>query len=154
MAAAGSPAGAQSSAASGIVGTWRVRVSIPAGVPRSAGIEVLLVFIPGGILLGLSSPVEPVSTRVAATDPVDYQALEAGQWLQLPSGVVRARSIQLNYSSRAEVTHEERTSYTLTYDGATDTINGTADWQEVGLNGQVLIGITGSVSGARVAVES
>jgi hypothetical protein len=153
MAAAGAPAAPQTSAVSGIVGTWRMRVSLAPGAPRPGDIELLLVFIPGGVFLGLGSPVERASARIAGPDPLDYQGLEAGQWLQLPSGDVRARSVKLNYNARAQVTHEEQTSYTLTFNGATDTIEGTADWQELGVDGRVLITMSASVSGTRVAVE-
>lgn len=153
MAATGAPADAQSFAASGIVGTWRVRVTI-GDQPRGNDLEFLLAFFPGGVFLGLDPPVEPASRRIAGTEPLDYQAPPGGQWLQLPSGEVRATLLQLNYSSRAQVTHEERTNYRLTYDGATDTINGSAEWRELSRDGRVLFSFTSGVSGTRVAVEA
>jgi hypothetical protein len=152
MAAAGSPASAQSSAASGIVGTWRLRVSITAA--RRDHIDFLAIFIPGGVFLGLDSPVEGASPRVGGPEPMDHEGAHAGQWLQLPGGVVRAKTLQLSYSARSQVTHEEHTSYNLTYDGATDTIGGTFEWRELRPDGQVLLVNTGSVMATRVAVDA
>ena len=152
MAAAASPAAAQSSAASGIVGTWRVLLSI-ANTPNRDKIEFVAMFIPGGVFLVIDSPIEPASARIAGPDPVDYQGPHGGQWLQLPSGDVRARSLQLSYNQRAQVTHEEHAHYTLTYNGATDTIGGPFEWRELSPDGRVLLTRSGSISGTRVAVE-
>jgi hypothetical protein len=151
--AAGTRAGAQSSSTSGIVGSWRVR--IPSGlVNRVDDIQFLMVFIPGGVFLNLDSPVELPADRTAAMDPVDYQGAYAGQWLQLPSGEVRATALQLNYDRRAVVTSEEVVSYTITFDGSADTIAGTWEWRETASDGRPLFASTGPFTGTRVKVES
>src|SRR3954464_2010711 len=106
----------------GPVGTWRMRFS-PG--PGRTDIEVLFVFIPGGVFLGLDSPVEPPADRNAPPNTIEYVGPNAGQWLQLPSGEVRVTALQLNYDARAVVTSEEVSTYVLAYDGASDTLAGT-----------------------------
>src|SRR6185503_8212302 len=49
---------AQQASVSGIIGTWRMRFS--AGPGRSA-IQVIFVILPGGVFLGLDSPIEPTA---------------------------------------------------------------------------------------------
>ena len=46
-------------------------------------------FIPGGVFLGLDSPVEPPADRNAPPSAIEYVGLNAGQWLQLPNGDVQ-----------------------------------------------------------------
>jgi hypothetical protein len=149
-AVAGSPARAQSSAASGIVGTWRVRVSIPATPPRHDVIDYLVMFMVGGVFLGNYSPAEPTSDRTGVSGTLDYQGLQGGQWLQLATGAVRARAVQLNYDLQGRVTHEEHYVYLLTYDGATDSLSGTAEWREVSTDGRVTFTVTVPITGTRV----
>ena len=107
---------------------------------------MLGVFIPGGIFLILDSPVEQ-------REPVDYPGPWGGQWLQLPDGSVRATAIQLVYDYRAVVTAQETSVYTLAYDGATDTLTGTAEWREVGRDGTVRRTATVSITSTRVGIE-
>jgi hypothetical protein len=152
-AAATGPGAAAQSSVSGIVGTWRARMPSPL-INRTAEVQLLLIFIPGGVFLSSDSPAEPPANPSATLDPVDYQGTYAGQWLQLPSGVVRATALQLNYDRRAVVTSEEVASYTLTYDGATDTLTGTWEWRETAVDGRPLFSGAGSLSGTRVKVES
>src|SRR5690242_9592201 len=90
-AAAATAATAQSASVSGIVGTWRMRFS--AG-PGRTDIEVLFVFIPGGVFLSLDSPVEPPADRSAPPNAIEYAGPNAGQWLQLPNGDVQAATLQ------------------------------------------------------------
>ena len=142
----GAPAAAQSSAASGIVGTWHLRMAVPRATTDRVELEMLGVFIPGGVLLVLDCPVEQ-------REPADYPGPWGGQWLQLPDGSVRATAIQLVYDRRAVVTAEETAVYTLAYDGATDTLTGTGEWREVGRDGTVRRTGTASVTGTRVGVQ-
>jgi hypothetical protein len=144
-------AAAQSGAASGIVGTWRVRIPSTL-VNRTAEIQYLLIFIPGGVFLTSDSPAEPPADP-AGGDAVDYQGLYAGQWLQLPSGEIRVTALQLDYDRRAVVTSEEAIHYTLSYNGAADTLAGTWEWRETAPDGRVLFTSTGPVTGTRVKVE-
>ena len=104
------------------------------------------VFIPGGIFLILDSPVEQ-------REPVDYPGPWGGQWLQLPDGSVRARVVQFNYDRRAVVTAEETAVYTFAYNGATDTLTGTAEWREVSRDGTVRRTATVSITSTRVGIE-
>lgn len=152
VAAGGRVANAQSTAASGIVGSWRVRIPRTL-VNRVEEIQFLVAFFPGGVLLTSDSPVEPPAGPQAASRAVDYQGAYLGQWLQLPSGEVRATALQLNYDQRAVVTSEELVSYTFAYDGATDTLAGTWEWRETAPDGRLLFSATGPLAGARVRVE-
>jgi hypothetical protein len=149
--AATGTAAAQSAAAAGIVGTWRVRMPTPL-LNRTGAVQMLLIFIPGGVFLSTDSPVEPPVDRSIV--PGDYQGLYAGQWLQLPSGEVRATALQLNYDREAVETSEEVASYVLTFDGATDTLVGTWDWRETAADGRPLFSGTGALTGTRVKVAS
>jgi hypothetical protein len=149
MAASGTPVAGQQASVSGIAGTWRMR--LPPG-PNRIELDYLAVFIPGGVFLGLDSPVEPGESR-PGQDSIDYPGQWAGQWLQLPDGHVRVTSIQLNYDRRAVVISEEWASYTLTYNGTTDTISGTWEWRETRRDGTLLFSTTGTIEGTRVKVE-
>ncbi len=151
-AATGRVADAQSSAASGIVGSWRVRIPRVL-VNRVEEIQFVVAFIPGGVFLTSDSPVEPAADPQATGQPVDYQGAYFGQWLQLPSGEVRATALQLNYDQRAVVTSEEVVSYTFAYNGATDTLAGTWEWQETAPDGRRLFAAAGPLAGTRVKVE-
>jgi hypothetical protein len=146
--AAASSAAAQSAAA-GIVGTWRMRFS-PG--PGRTDVEVLFVFIPGGVFLDLDSPVEPPADRGAPSSTIEYAGLNAGQWLPLPSGEVQVAALQLNYDNRAVVTSEEVSRYVLTYDGASDTIAGMREWRETTRDGRLLLSNSGPIEGTRVRV--
>src|SRR5690242_6703997 len=112
--AASGPVAAAQSAPAGIVGTWRVRIPSVL-VNRTEDIELLFIFIPGGVFLSPDSPAEPPADPAATQDPVDYQGLYAGQWLEFPNGEVRATALQLDYNRRAVVTSEEVVNYTITY---------------------------------------
>ena len=146
----GAPAAAQSSAASGIVGTWHLRVApmLPATTDR-VELEHLGVFIPGGVFLILDSPIDQTFDQ----EPADYPGSWGGQWLQLPDGSVRARAIQLVYDPRAVVTAQEMSTFTLAYNGGTDTLTGTAEWREVGPDDTVRRTRTVSITATRVGVE-
>ena len=85
---------------------------------------------------------------------MDHAGPWAGQWLQLPDGTVRATSIQLNYDRQAVVISEEWTSYTLAYNGATDTIAGPYEWRATTRDGTVLFSNSGLIQGTRVRVET
>jgi hypothetical protein len=146
----GAPAAAQSSAASGIVGTWHLRVArVPQATAGRVELEHLGVFIPGGVFLILDGPIDQTFDQESA----DYPGPWGGQWLQLPDGSVRARAIQLVYDPRAVVTAQEMSTFTLAYNGATDTLTGTVDWREVGPNGTVRRTHTASITATRVGVE-
>src|SRR3954464_1789656 len=135
----------------GPVGTWRMRFS-PG--PGRTDIEVLFVFIPGGVFLGLDSPVEAPADRNAPPDAIEYVGPNAGQWLQLLNGDVQVTALQLNYDSRAVVTSEEVSRYLLSYDGASDRIVGTREWRETARDGRLLLSNTGTIEGTRVQVQS
>jgi hypothetical protein len=152
VAATSRVADAQSSP-SGIVGTWRVRIPSIL-VNRTEDIQLLLIFIPGGVFLSPDSPVEPAADPTAPRDSVDYQGMYAGQWLQLPSGEVRATALQLDYDRRAVVTSEEVVDYAISYDGNADTIAGTWEWRETASDGRLLFSSTGPLAGTRVKVGS
>jgi hypothetical protein len=152
VAATGMTVEAQASSAAGIVGTWRVRIPSVL-VNRVEEIQFLVVFIPGGVFLTLDSPVEVPVNPGATPDPGDYQGGYAGQWLQLPSGEVRATALQLNYDRRAVVTSEEVVTYTIAYNGAADTIAGAWEWRETASDGRPLFTSTGPLAGTRVGVE-
>ena len=125
LVASGPAASAQTGAASGIVGAWRTRAQ--AG-PVRPEVENMYVFLPGGVFFVLDSPVEPAANGSAS--PTDYVPPFAGQWLELPSGEVRATGVQLNYNLEAIVTSVEYLDVSLRYDGATDTFAGSIDWRE------------------------
>jgi hypothetical protein len=148
---AAAPAAAQQGAASGIVGTWRMRFS-PG--PARTDIELIFVFIPGGVFLGLDSPVEPPVRPGVPPNAIEYAGLNAGQWLQLPNGEVRVTALQLNYDTRAVLTSEELSTYALSYDGASDTIAGTREWRETAPDGRLFLATTGRIEGTRVRVQS
>ena len=150
-AASATKADAQQSSVSGIVGTWRMRFS-PG--PGRSGIQVLFVFIPGGVFLSLDSPIEPTADPSDSPDAIEYAGPNAGQWLQLASGEVRVTALQLNYDRRAEVTSEEVSQYTLVYDGASDTLTGTRDWRETAADGRLVSTASGTVQGTRVRVDA
>jgi hypothetical protein len=149
--ATAAPAAAQPGAVSGIVGTWRMRFS-PG--PGRTDIELIFVFIPGGVFLGLDSPVEPPVGPGVPPNAIEYVGLNAGQWLQLPNGDVQVTTIQLNYDARAVVTSEELSTHLLTYDGASDTIAGTREWRETARDGRLLLSNVGRIEGTRVRVQS
>lgn len=148
MAAAASTASAQSSA-SGIIGTWRVRAA--GGVSRQ-DVEVLFVFIPGGIFLDLDTPIEVTASPADEATATEYAGIFAGQWLQTPSGAIQAACVQFNYGPTGAKTSEERMDLTFTYDGATDTIRGTRQWRETAADGRLISSATGEVRGTRVGV--
>jgi hypothetical protein len=148
--AAAAPSAAAQPAALAIVGTWRMRFS-PG--PGRTDIELLFVFIPGGVFLGLDSPVEPPADRSAPPNAIEYVGLNAGQWLPLPNGDVQVTALQLNYDARAVPTSEEVSNYVLTYDGASDTIAGTREWRETARDGRLLLSNRGTLTGTRVRVE-
>ena len=125
---------------------------MPVGPNRNA-IQFLGAFLPGGIFLGLDSPVEPPADPGAALDPVDYSGPFVGQWLQLPDGSVRVTAVELNYNRRGAMTSEETTNWTLTYDAATDTLNGPTAWRELANDGTVLNSFNGRVELIRIRVE-
>jgi hypothetical protein len=54
---------------------------------------------------------------------------------------------------RRVVTSEEAINYTLSYNGAADTLAGTWEWRETAPDGRVLFTSTGPVTGTRVKVE-
>lgn len=149
-AAAATTAAAQQASVSGIVGTWRMRF---APGPRRTDIELLFIFIPGGVFIESDSPVEPPVDPRAPPGATEYVGLFAGQWLQLPSGEVRVTALQLNYDARAVVTSEELSHYVLVYDGASDTIAGTREWRETARDGRLLLSSTGPIEGTRVRVQ-
>ena len=149
-AATATTAAAQSASVSGIVGTWRMRFS-PG--PRRTDIELLFVFIPGGVFLESDSPVEPPVNPSAPPGAIEYVGLYAGQWLQLPNGEVRVTAIQLNYDATAVVSSEELSTYVLVYDGGSDTITGTREWRETARDGRLLLSTTGPIEGTRVRVQ-
>jgi hypothetical protein len=149
-AARATPAEAQQSSVAGIVGTWRMRFS--AGPGRS-DIQVIFVVIPGGVFLGLDSPIEPTADPNDDPQATEYAGPNAGQWLQLPNGDVRVTVLQLNYDRLAVVTSEEVSQYTLTYDGASDTLAGTREWREMAPDGRLISSATGSIQGTRVKVN-
>ena len=130
----GAAARAQSGAVSGIVGSWRARIQ---SGPVRPEVEEVIVFFPGGIFLILDSPVEPSANPSAG--PTEYVAPYAGQWLQLPSGEVRATAVQLNYNLDAIVTSVEHMDVSVRYDGATDTFAGTINWREVTPDGATVL---------------
>jgi hypothetical protein len=150
-AASATTADAQRSSVLGIVGTWRMRFS-PG--PGRSSIQVIFVFIPGGVFLSLDSPVEPTADPNDAPDAIEYAGPNAGQWLQLATGEVRATALQLNYDHRAVVTSEEVSQYTLVYDGAGDTLSGTRDWRETAADGRLVSTASGTVQGTRVRVDA
>jgi hypothetical protein len=143
-------ASAQQAAASGIVGTWRMRFS---SGPGRTDIQVIFVFIPGGVFLGLDSPLEPTADPADALDLTEYAGPNAGQWLQLPNGQVRVTVLQLNYDRRAIVSSEEFSHYTLAYDGASDTIAGSREWRETTPDGRLVSSASGPIQGTRIRVE-
>jgi hypothetical protein len=145
-------AAAQQASVSGIVGTWRMR--LPPGVVRTNDIDFLAVFIPGGVFLGLDSPIAPAIDPRSTSEGVDHAGPWGGQWLQLPDGSVRATAIQLNYDRQAAVISEEWTSYTLAYNGATDTIAGTYEWRATARDGTLLYSNSGQIQGTRVRAET
>ena len=146
----GAPAAAQSSAASGIVGTWHLRVAPePQATANRVELQQLGVFIPGGVFLILVSPID----QTVDQETPEYSGSWGGQWLQLPDGSVRARAIQLVYDPRAVVTAQEMSTFTLAYNGATDTLTGTAEWREVDPDGTVRRTRTASITGTRVGIE-
>jgi hypothetical protein len=122
--------------------------------PGRSDIQVIFVVIPGGVFLGLDSPVEPVADPNAPPSAIEYAGLNAGQWLQLPSGEVRVTVLQLNYDLRAVVTSEEVSQYTLIYDGATDALAGTRQWRETTPDGRLISSATGPIQGTRVRVDA
>jgi hypothetical protein len=144
------PAHAAQASVSGIVGTWRMRFS---SGPGRTDIQVIFVFIPGGVFLGLDSPLEPTADPTDAPDRTEYAGLNAGQWLQLPNGDVRVTVLQLNYDRRAIVSSEEVSHYTLSYDGASDTIAGTREWRETTPDGRLVSSASGPIQGIRIRVE-
>jgi hypothetical protein len=151
-AATGPTAAAQQASVSGIVGTWRMR--LPPGVVRTNDIDFMAVFIPGGVFLGLDSPIAPAIDPGSTSDQLDHAGPWGGQWLQLPDGRVRATSLQLNYDRQAIVVSEEWISYTLAYNGATDTIAGTYEWRASARDGTLLHSNSGQIQGTRVRVET
>src|SRR5829696_4576697 len=140
-AATATPAGAQSAAASGIVGTWRMRFSPGPGRTDN---EVICVLIPGGVYLQLDSPVEPPADRAVPPTAIEYAGPNAGQWLQMPNGEVRVTALQLNYDARAVTTSEELSTLVFTYDGAADTVSGTREWRETARDGRPLLSTSGT----------
>jgi hypothetical protein len=151
VAASGAVANAQSPAVSGIAGTWRVRIPRIL-VNRTEELQLLMIFIPGGVFLSPDSPVEPPANASQTSQPMDFQGMYAGQWLQLPSGEVRVTALQLNYDRRAVMTSEEVVTYSVIYDGNTDTLSGTWEWRETASHGRLLFESTGPVTGTRVKV--
>ena len=150
LVASGPAASAQSGAASGIVGSWRAQIQ---SGPVRPEVEALFVFFPGGIFLILDSPVEPAANPSAG--PTEFAAPYAGQWLQLPSGEVRATAVQLNYNLDAIVTAVEYLDVSVRYDGATDTFAGTIDWREETPDGATVFAVapTHTVTGTPVRVR-
>jgi hypothetical protein len=134
LAATGPAADAQSRAASGIAGAWRTS-ALPG--PVRPEVEAMYVFFPGGIFLVIDSPLEPAADRSGG--PTNYVGPYAGQWLQLPSGEVRATAVQLNYDIDGIVTSVEHLDVTLRYDGAADAFAGTIDWREVSPDGATVL---------------
>jgi hypothetical protein len=143
-------AAAQLSSVSGIVGTWRMRFS---DGPNRTAIQVVFVFIPGGVFLSLDSPVSLTANLSEPPDTMDYAAPNAGQWLQLPSGEVVVTAFSLNYDRAAVVRSEEWSRYTVTYNGAADTIAGTREWRVVAPDGRLLRSNAVPIGGTRVGVE-
>jgi hypothetical protein len=113
----------------------------------------MFVLIPGGVFLGLDSPLEPTGDPSDPPDLLEYAGLNAGQWLQLPNGDVRVTVLQLNYDRQAVVTSEEVSQYTLTYDAASDTLAGTREWRETTPDGRLISSTAGTMRGTRVRVE-
>ncbi len=150
LVASGPAASAQSASASGIVGAWRVRVQ--AG-PVRPEVEEMFVFLSGGVFLLLDSPVEPAADRSAG--PTNYVGPYGGQWLQLPSGEVRATAVQLNYNLDAIVTSVEYVDLSLRYDGAADSLVGTMDWREESPDGATVFATAAAypVTGTPVRVR-
>jgi hypothetical protein len=150
LAASGPAASAQSGSAAGIVGAWRTHVQ--AG-PVRPEVEEMYVFFPGGVFFVVDSPVEPAADRRGG--PSNYVGPYAGQWLQLPSGEVRATAVQLNYNVDAIVTAVEYLDVSVRYDGATDTFAGTIDWREETPDGATVFAVapTHTVTGTPVRVR-
>jgi hypothetical protein len=144
------PVDAQSAAAAGIVGTWRMRYS-PG--PGRTDIDLICVFIPGGVYLQLDSPVEPPADRALPPNEIEYTGPNAGQWLQMPNGEIRVSALQFNYDARAVMTSEEVSTLVFTYDGASDTVAGTREWRETARDGRLLLSTTGTMQGTRIRVQ-
>ncbi len=141
---------AQPASVSGVIGTWRMRFS-PG--PGRTDIQVIFIFIPGGVFISLDSPVEPSVNPADPPGTVEYPGPNAGQWLQLPTGDVKVTALQFNYDLRAVVTSEEVSQYALRYDGTTDTIAGMREWRETTPDGRLLLSAIGPIQGTRVRVE-
>ncbi len=78
-------------------------------------------FFPGGILQTFNSPIVPTNDPTDDPAAVNYQTVNAGQWVQTGSTSYTFRAVGFNYDAIASPTGLDELTGTIVYDPGSDT---------------------------------
>jgi hypothetical protein len=116
--ASGTGAGAaRAEAQTGITGTWLVAAEGPDLRLRRA----VYIFFPGGIFQSFNAPIVPTNDPTDDPTAVNYQTVNAGQWVQTGSATYAFRAAGFNYDAVASPSGLDELTGTIVYDPASDT---------------------------------